>query len=341
MSTTNPFIIGQPLDSEYFVGHQAALSITLSRLGHASRGSTSVIGAGYTGRSSFLRYLTSERARQHNKELQPYWPVLWEATSDEDLSPQEFWFEIFSLAKQACKVDTVQQLLNETTEKANQRPPNMPELRRVVDQIGQTGNTLLLAIDDFDYLLNHPNFTPPKNMQFFERLRHLCQRASHGLAMIMTTTRPLKDLWKFPRGSIFYNIFANAPLGPLSDDEVDELLDRLLKNTDIKFSKDDVVEIRTRSANLPVYVQYYAGLLYDAHMESYDTAQRKAFIQTALSQPDNMHTHLNRHLIDRMNPAEKGAFTKLAENSELTNDDKNLLQVLRSRGGIPPGVTIP
>ena len=38
----------------------------------------------------------------------------------------------------------------------------------------------------------------------------------------------------------------------------------------VTFSLEDQAEIRKRSKNLPIYIQYYAGLIFDGHMEGLD-----------------------------------------------------------------------
>lgn len=335
----NPFIIGQPLQPEYFCGHNQALDTVLGRLGNPSKGSTSIIGSSYTGRSTFLRYLVSDIARESHLPLQSCWSVLYEAMPDEDLNPYRFWEEVFILAKEICEGDQVNEAIDRGLEKAQQENLLMPDIRKVVDRVGATGHTILLVIDDFDHLLKNPNFLPPVNNQFFEQFRHLCQRPRHGFAMVIATYRPLLDLWKFPHGSIFYNIFANAPLGHLDDVEVDELLSRMLAHTGITFSSQDKAEIRRRSKNLPVYIQYYAGLIYNGHVEGLDQNGRLQKIQQALAQPDNMHIQLDRYLINRMNPLERAAFNKALDSpGTLSENDHITLNTLNARGGLPPGV---
>lgn len=340
MPSPSPFIVGQPLPPQYFVGHQRALDMILSRLRHPSRGSTSIVGSSYTGRSSLLRYLTSDLAKQRHPELQSCWTVLFEALLDqEDLDAQSFWWEIFQMVVDVCQGDTVQKALNKALTKAEQRKLSLPDIRKVVDSIGKTGHTLLLVIDDFDHLMTNTNLVPPNDKQFFERFRHLCQRTFHGLAMVVATPRSLQDHWKFPHGSIFYNIFTSALLGRLTNAEVDELLNRMLVDTGVTFTDEDRLEIRQRSENLPVYLQYYAGLMYEGHIVGKDQKERKETIRNELKKADNMHIQLTRHLIKRMTDPEKATFEKAVKApGSLTNDEKKQLEALNARGGLPPGV---
>jgi hypothetical protein len=337
----NPFIVGQPLQPAFFYGHGRALNMVLSRLANQARGSTSVIGSSYIGRSTFLRYLVSDIASQVHPELQPCWPVLYEAVPDPDLTPNGFWGEVFLQALNVCKGELVTETLEKGLRKAEENCLLLPDIRRVVDRIGETGKTLLLAIDDFDHLISNKNLTPPQNTQFFEQFRHLCQRPGHGLAMVISTYLPLVDLWKYPHGSIFFNIFTTAPLGHLSDAEVDQVLDCIIADSGVTFTPADKAEIRSRSGNLPVFIQFYAGQIYAGHLDGLDQDGRLARINRVLADPLNTHIQLIRQLKSRMNKREQAAFERAVRSiGEISAEDKQLLLALDARGGLPPGVKI-
>jgi len=266
---------------------------------------------------------------------------MYEALPDTTLTPEMFWIEVLQQAGEVCQGDDIQDAIRRSIEMARGGPLKRPDLRKVFERIGSTGHTLLLIVDDFNCLMKLPELIPPKDNQFFEIFRYMCSLPSQGLQMIVATPRPLEDLWKFPHVSIFFNTFTTATIGKLADDEIVNLLEKMLSGTGVCFTPQDIEEIHSRSGNLPAFVQYYASLLFNAHRKNLDQEGRKRAIQQALSQPSNPHITLTRSLIQRMNELERKAFEKHQRlPGSLEQYELERLVNLDKLGGLPPGVKL-
>lgn len=338
MRAGNPFVLGQPLRPITFVGYRDTLQSTLARLGSPLRGSTSVVGAHFTGRTSFLRYLVSDLAYQRHPELYSYIRIYVELFEDATYDPQKFWLEIVEIACTVCQDD--KQLcaqLGKLADKWQTKAPSMYELRTLNDDVARAGKALLLALDNFEVLMANPNFMPPRETQFFERLRNLCQREPHGIALVMTTPRPLLDLWRHEHGSWFMGLYATYQVGRLTDAEFDLLLDSLLADTGVQFSPACRAELGHWSGNLPAYVQCLGQLLYDAVADGLDDQAALARVKAKLHEKGSIHVQLTRTLLRNLRDDELVVLAKrIKQPATLSPDDEELLRGLFEFGAIPP-----
>jgi len=267
MHAPNPFVFSGPIPTAQFIGREKALRQVIDRLSNPARESTSIVAADRMGRTSFLRYLTSDKLRAKRPELQTFVPIFFDGQQAKHLSSQAIWERIFRLWKKACSTDTLRNELDAAIELAEERSLADYHLEDLFDELAAEGHLLLAAIDDFHHFMANTRLKPPD--PFFETLRSLMLREPHALVLVVTSPRPLLDLWELgPGGSPFYNLFATVILERFTDEEVDALLDTWLIGTEITFTDNDRQLIKKCSGNHPMLVQHAAYLLYDCYINA-------------------------------------------------------------------------
>ena len=129
------------------------------------------------------------------------------------------------------------------------------------------GWCVVLVIDEFDVLVNHPNF----DGEFFGTLRSLAIH-TNALAVITASRLPVAEMNRRslelnPYGSPFFNNFAEVRLIPLSPAECRALIDTTLATTEIRFSDADYALIYALSGRHPYLVQVAASALFDVEAD--------------------------------------------------------------------------
>ncbi len=102
-----------------------------------------------------------------------------------------------------------------------------PVLECFLRQAERDGYSLVLLLDEFDMLLNHPLLN---SMKFFGSLRSLASRI-RALSVVAASRQPLTKLnaatQKFNRtGSPVFNFLGEYTLGTWSKETIDKLLER-------------------------------------------------------------------------------------------------------------------
>ncbi len=104
---------------------------------------------------------------------------------------------------------------------------NSQILGQLLDQLAAENYQLVLLLDEFDILLNHPQLN---RAEFFGSLRSLVS-TKPALTLVIAARQPITKLNKAAQalnntGSPYFNFFEELTLGPLSDKEVGALLGR-------------------------------------------------------------------------------------------------------------------
>jgi hypothetical protein len=136
------------------------------------------------------------------------------------------------------------------------------------EEIGTADNLVVLLLDEFEYLIEHCD---PANPRPLYTLRGLInQPTPRGLALITASNEKLMSLvggtleWT---GSPFYNNFAFIELKPFSKSEVNELIDRYLKGTGVKFSEAHLLDVNdVILEGHPEKVQHACSLLFESEL---------------------------------------------------------------------------
>src|SRR5262249_42579679 len=139
-------------------------------------------------------------------------------------------------------------------------------LKGMLDRLGRDGKQVVLLIDEFDVLQQHPNFN---TAEFFGALRSLSIQ-TNALVLLIASRLPVAEMNQLsyqinPLGSPFFNHLIEVQLRPLRSSEVNELIDRTLEKTGIAFSSEDRSYIMRMTGGDPLLTQMTAAALFEAY----------------------------------------------------------------------------
>jgi hypothetical protein len=252
------------------------------------------------------------------------------------MTPAQFWAGV--LKDLLPKVPALQPIVAEKIEKARKEKIGIYDLEDVFDACANAGTPVVLLIDDFDFLLKNGNFWPPHD--FFHHVRSLGQRYPRGLSFVITTPRPLIDLWDPNKGaSPFYNIFENLSVGVLSEEEIRELVRDVFAALKVNLPQDVEDVIVVASDGHPRLANYIGWICAQAIQDgSTVTAE---LLEQAFSNPNGPIVTLIAQIQARLSPAEKELLKAVGLNpAALTDSQRGALRKLRDYGLLPPGVRL-
>ena len=146
--------------------------------------------------------------------------------------PIDFWNEVLDeLADRVADTE-----LKETIQQLCQAGRiNTRSLNTLFRQLGNAGLSIVLLLDEFDRLADHPNF----GTDFFYGLRALV--INHRLALVTTSYTELNNLSLTDKvgASPFFNIFSKFYLGSFKLHEVNHFFDHYLAGTGIQFTSQE------------------------------------------------------------------------------------------------------
>jgi hypothetical protein len=141
-------------------------------------------------------------------------------------------------------------------------------LERLLAQMREANWQLVLLLDEFDTLLHHEvlNCT-----EFFGGLRSLASRSRGALTLVIASRQPLTMLNSKTQelsrtGSPYFNFLDEVTLGPLSNKDATELLNR----AGDRFTPDDRRYLTKVASGHPYLLQVAASELWDAYAEGAD-----------------------------------------------------------------------
>ncbi len=336
MPAPNPFIYGSPVTASRFVGREAALRAVLARLSNLSRESTSVVAGDRMGRTSFLRYLTSAECRAAHPELAPFVPVFFDGQAASAQDSQAIWGRLLQLAQRACPDPSLNSDFERARQAAEAGRLSAFHLEDLFDRLAEKGLLLLVAVDDFHYLLSNRRLGPPDS--FYSDLRSLLLRVPHTLVMVLASPRQLLDLWELgPGGSPFYNVFGTVFLGRFEEAEVGALLEEWLAQTGVHFTAEDAALIWKHARGHPMLTQFAASVIYNCYLQG--MADRAAALDQAIRDPSGQAVMLQRHLLRALTPEERQMLEAMLNSpAALAPYQRNKLKSLNEMGLLPPGV---
>lgn len=260
----NPFRYGKPVHPDDLVGRAGALALICDRLYNAE--STAVVGQPHIGKSSVLRYLRdSERLDAHLGRAD----VRFLAISLDchqlagSYQPADFWAFVLDRIEGTVELQAVHRQIEVVRRSAF----GSLTLGRLFDLLAAEGWCVVLLIDEFDTLLYHPNFN---TAEFFGALRSLTVN-TESLALVTASRLTIAEMNRRsaeinPLGSPFFNTLIEVRLMPLTDAEVETLLDRALANTGVSFSDEDRAYLQQAAGGYPFLVQMIGAALFDAYL---------------------------------------------------------------------------
>jgi hypothetical protein len=266
--TTNPFTFGNPIrDPARFYGRKEEIRQILNRLRSSAHESTSIVGERRIGKTSLLKFIdTPEIATELGLLPEEYCMIYIDFQGLTDITPHRFWERVLRLMERSiCMPDLVPQI-KEIRELEDFDLFDLEDLFKVITA---SGMTIVLLLDEFEYVTLNPNF----QSDFFGGLRAI---ATHqNLSLITATRRELVDLCHSEelKGSPFFNIFANVVLRPFSREEVGVMLDGYLSESDISLSDVEKKVIMELGGGYPFFVQIAGNYMVEAKEKGLDSEE--------------------------------------------------------------------
>ncbi len=215
----NPFTFGNPIKQpERFIGRKAEIRQIANRLLSSAHESTSVIGERRIGKTSLLSHVAHpEVSASLGLTPDKFCLVYVDFQGLTDITPARFWQRVLAKAARSVCDESLRSAFNSLSGRS---AFDLFDLEDVFQSAMDRGLTIVLLLDEFEYVTENPNF----RSDFFGGLRALAIHC--GVALVTATRRELVELCHSEeiKGSPFFNIFANVVLRPFSRDEVEEML---------------------------------------------------------------------------------------------------------------------
>jgi len=247
---TNPFTYGNPIrDPARFHGRSEEIRQIVNRLRSSARESTSIVGERRIGKTSLLKHLANPQVAQ-GVGIDPanFCLVYIDFQGLTDITPQRFWEGVLrKTAREACD----QPLQEEIKALLEMDTYDLFNLEDLFEIVSERGLTLVLLLDEFEYVTQNANF----KSDFFGGLRALA--IHQNLVLVTATRRELVDLCHSEeiKGSPFFNIFASVVLRPFQTQEAAELVDAYALGANLALSSRDKATILTLGGGYPFFVQ--------------------------------------------------------------------------------------
>jgi hypothetical protein len=258
------FVYGRPVKGDEFIGRRNELSTIFSRLCNGD--STAIVGEPHIGKTSLLLQIMdpSTQADFLEEDRDQYtFSFIDLLPMNSGFSPEVFWEQALEpLAQHPIKASVSKILKNATDAGYSNRT-----LERLFGHLAKENLRLVLLLDEFDRLLNHPNFRDPS---FFAHLRSLSTHVG-GLSYITASRATVAQMNESGRGlldtgSPFFNQLIPVVLKPFSDREIIELLDHAAPH----FVESDMLYITRMAGRHPFLLQAMAATFLEC-----DPADRK------------------------------------------------------------------
>ena len=287
----NPFTFGNPIkDPARFYGRTADIRQIVNRLLSSAHESTSIIGERRIGKTSLLYHLANpESSTRLGLTPDKFCLVYVDFQGLTDITPTRFWQRVLKkMARSVCD-----ESLKPSIEKLLQQNDfDLFDLEDLFQESQDKGLTIVLLMDEFEYVTENPNF----KSDFFGGLRALA--IHHGVALIPATRRELVDLCHSDeiKGSPFFNIFANVVLRPFSRSEVNELLEGYTQNNELALMPQEKDFIWELAGGYPIFVQMAGHYLLDGRVQGLSGDALTKFAVSSFDQQAEAHyTYLWSH----------------------------------------------
>jgi hypothetical protein len=279
LTTSMTFIhTRQPVPPSHFVGRKREVSFILSQLANPARGSIAISGDPLVGKTSLLHYLCEPKVSEA-WGLSPGWCHFIHLDCHSIVPCSETTFWRFTLRALERHLSDDESLSEHVRRLLAQDTPDIFDLGSLFDEIARAGRLAVLMLDEFEGVIEHLDRQSPGILY---HLRALLNRPKRGLALLVATREPLKQLcagFRFA-GSPFDNAFSAITLLPFSQAEVKELLDRY----QVHLSPTERTFLRQMAGAHPYLVQLTAWLIVRARSGQAEAEIPLAPIEAELEQ---------------------------------------------------------
>ena len=249
MVTLNPFTHGNPIsDPKRFIGRRREVEQIFMRLRNPEFESSSIVGERRSGKTSLLNYISHPDAiRLYGLDPETFLFVYLDLEMITATSTPTRLYQ-YMLRRIASKVQD-EALQKQVRDVSQYDTIDTYDLAEVLDGFEDRGLHAILLIDEFENVGGNPNFGP----DFYYGLRSLA--IHHDLALITATRLDLVEIAHSEevRSSPFFNIFATINLRPLSEEDIEDMLDGYLEETGTSFGQDSVEHVLSLSGRVPFF----------------------------------------------------------------------------------------
>ncbi len=248
--TSNPFTFGNPIrDPARFFGRKQEIRQITGRLLSSAVESTSLVGERRIGKTSLLLHLANpDVAADLGLKPEQYCLVYIDFQGLTDITPQRFWQRVLHRMLRTICNPKLEPMIKELQ---HAETFDLFDLEDLFEEINAQGLNIVLLMDEFEYVTQNPNF----GSDFFGGLRALA--IHHALALVPSTRRELVDLCHSDeiKGSPFFNIFANVVIRPFMMEDVDELIEGYVEDTEYSFTPEEKTALMKMGGNYPFFLQ--------------------------------------------------------------------------------------
>lgn len=265
----NPFL--HSIQSEIIVDNIRASRIFSPLIGEG--GSLAVFGERGTGKSSLLYYITHPPSDWQREHFSKHIFVSFNCPDTvTPFTPTNFWFQTIKLLNDKVEAGPIKEKCQVLLENyKNGTDLNHSNFHEILDVAAKACRRIVLVLDDFDYLIRiddeHLNVT----RTFLQGLRSLTTRDSNKANLIVATRRSLEELSKPVTVlgiSPFSNGFTSYRLRMLREDEVNQLLLRVEKTSQMLFTTKETKYINYLSGYHPKLTMIAAAEIFDQRLEA-------------------------------------------------------------------------
>jgi AAA+ ATPase superfamily predicted ATPase len=281
---TNPFTFGNPIkDPARFHGRQTEIRQIVNRLLSSAHESTSIVGERRIGKTSLLYHLAHpEVSARLGLTSDKFCLVYVDFQGLTDITPQRFWQRVLKkISTSVCD-----ESLKPSIEKLSEQDKfDLFDLEDLFQASQEKGLTIVLMMDEFEYITQNPNF----KSDFFGGLRALA--IHHGVALLPATRRELVDLCHSDeiKGSPFFNIFANVVLRPFTRPEVNELLESYSSQRETLLTPGERDLIWSLGGGYPFFVQMAGYCSVEGKLQGLSGEALEKFVANNYDQQADAH----------------------------------------------------
>jgi hypothetical protein len=280
----NPFSFGNPIkDPEKFYGRKSEIRQITNRLLSSAHESTSIVGERRIGKTSLLNYLAHPLVAP-GLGLMPdkYCMIYLDFQGLTDITPLRFWQRVLSrLSKSICD-ESLQPEINRLSQ---QTSIDLFDLEDLFQSANDKGLTIVLLMDEFEYITQNPNF----KSDFFGGLRALA--IHHGVALLPATRRELVDLCHSDeiKGSPFFNIFANVILRPFSRSETAEMIIGYTSGYELALTPAEFDVVQSLGGGYPFFVQTVGYYMVDGKAQGFGGNGLLTYVNSNFCEQSDAH----------------------------------------------------
>ena len=257
----NPFTPYSPVSPTCFVGREREIQGILDHLASAARGSSAISGERRIGRTSLLHYLTKRLSEAPLQEQ--FLPLYVDCQSISRFTPTRFWQRVLKLLESKVTDDSLGKVMARLL---GQEEISCADFELVSDRVYEDGQTLVLLLDEFEWVVRTDPASIEMTHDFLSGLRALINRVPKALALVVGAVHPLDRLCQEIefRGSPFSNSFILIRLKTFTEAEVDQFFVRMLKDTSLEFTEDERNYIKQIADGHPLLLQTAGSLLFES-----------------------------------------------------------------------------